>query len=340
MSDQQPDQVIDVPGVGAVAFPGSMTDAQINAAATKLYQGANPSKKQPPVKSWVDTAVEWLPTAGAFVGGAMGAEAGPLGMAAGAGAGGALGKAVQQKVDVMRGKAESPATFAEAMGPIASQGAQDALAGGVVGAGGAAIKAGASVAGPALATAGKALEQVGGSKALKLVSRGGAILYGMLTGDLRTAVEGGVAGPAAVRGVGKVMGAAGEALASKAASAKAVATRVARIPLAERLAQIPQQEIERIATPSVSTLADDVALIRESIAKKWTPSAAIKVVAHGDDAYADALRKAYTASVEKEGAPIPEAIQKLMKSGSFAQLPSDADVAGSVATRNTSGAWK
>lgn len=35
-----PDTEIDIPGVGMVAFPDSMTEAQINAAATRLYQNA------------------------------------------------------------------------------------------------------------------------------------------------------------------------------------------------------------------------------------------------------------------------------------------------------------
>lgn len=51
-----PDKVIDIPDVGAIAFPDSMSDQEVNAAATRLYQQANPKKKQPPVTSWVDTA--------------------------------------------------------------------------------------------------------------------------------------------------------------------------------------------------------------------------------------------------------------------------------------------
>ncbi len=47
-----PDQVIDIPGLGPTAFPDSMSEAQINAAATRLYQEANPGKKQPPVSNW------------------------------------------------------------------------------------------------------------------------------------------------------------------------------------------------------------------------------------------------------------------------------------------------
>lgn len=55
------DTQIDIPGVGPVAFPDSMTEAQINAAATRLYQNANIGKKQPPVTAWTGTP----PTEGA-----------------------------------------------------------------------------------------------------------------------------------------------------------------------------------------------------------------------------------------------------------------------------------
>lgn len=51
------DQVIDIPGVGVTAFPDSMTEAQVNAAATRLYQQANPGKKQPPSSSWTTPTV-------------------------------------------------------------------------------------------------------------------------------------------------------------------------------------------------------------------------------------------------------------------------------------------
>jgi hypothetical protein len=46
------DKTIDIPGIGPVDFPDSMSDAQMNAAATRLYQNANVGKKQPPVTSW------------------------------------------------------------------------------------------------------------------------------------------------------------------------------------------------------------------------------------------------------------------------------------------------
>lgn len=50
------DKVIDIPGVGPIEFPDSMTDAQVNAAATRLYQDKNPGAKQPPVTNWSDSS--------------------------------------------------------------------------------------------------------------------------------------------------------------------------------------------------------------------------------------------------------------------------------------------
>jgi len=67
-----PDKVIDIPGVGPIAFPDSMSDDQMNAAAAKLYREANP--EHPPVDpkhSWVATARDWLSTAGDVATGAV-----------------------------------------------------------------------------------------------------------------------------------------------------------------------------------------------------------------------------------------------------------------------------
>ncbi len=80
---EQPEKVIDIPGVGAVAFPASMSDDQINAAASRLYGQTNPKADTPKPKSWIDTAVDWLPS----VGGAIGSKAGPMGAAIGGAAG-------------------------------------------------------------------------------------------------------------------------------------------------------------------------------------------------------------------------------------------------------------
>lgn len=126
-----PDKVIDIPGHGQIAFPDSMSDAQINAAATKLYQDANPGKKQPPVRSWMDTAVDWLPAVGGAAGGLIGGIGGTVagvgvggvpGSIGGAALGGAAGEAAKQLVNRVRG-AEAPSSSLEAAGDIARQGA-------------------------------------------------------------------------------------------------------------------------------------------------------------------------------------------------------------------------
>ncbi len=62
------DKVIDIPGVGVVSFPESMSENEINAAATRAYQGANPDKKQPPVTSWAQTDAGAVPMAAAAKG--------------------------------------------------------------------------------------------------------------------------------------------------------------------------------------------------------------------------------------------------------------------------------
>lgn len=157
-----PDKVIDIPGIGPTAFPDSMSDAQINAAATRVYQDANPGKKQPPVKSWVDTAVNALPaiagTAGAMIGGAGGTVlgvgvGGVPGAAGGAALGTAGGEAAKQLINRMRG-ADAPATMGEAASGIAVP----------------ALEAGATTA--ALGGAGKLLRPVAGAVLQKV---GGAM---------------------------------------------------------------------------------------------------------------------------------------------------------------------
>src|SRR4029453_11058693 len=68
-----PDKIIEIPNVGRIAFPDTMTADEMNAAATKLYREKNPDQPPPaPAHSWVDTAVDWLPAAGATGGGIIG----------------------------------------------------------------------------------------------------------------------------------------------------------------------------------------------------------------------------------------------------------------------------
>ncbi len=111
---EQPDKVIDIPSLGSVAFPGSMSDDDINKAASKLYAESN--AKHPPVDpghSWVDTAVDWLPTAGGIAGGIVGGLGGTVagmgvggvpGAIGGAALGGAGGEGIKQTINAMRGK--------------------------------------------------------------------------------------------------------------------------------------------------------------------------------------------------------------------------------------------
>lgn len=84
-------QRIDIPGVGIVEFPADMSEKDVSAAASKLYDEANQSKSTPPsvareagifARGAAPTAS--LTTAGAL----MGAPLGPAGVAAGALAGG------------------------------------------------------------------------------------------------------------------------------------------------------------------------------------------------------------------------------------------------------------
>lgn len=129
------DKTIDIPGVGPVDFPDSMSDAQMNAAATRLYQNANVGKKQPPVTSWTDRAVSALPAVGATAGGIIGGIGGTVagmgvggvpGAAGGAGLGGAAGEAAKQLINRARGSADAPQTSGDAALAIGKEGAIDA----------------------------------------------------------------------------------------------------------------------------------------------------------------------------------------------------------------------
>ena len=154
------EKVIDIPGVGPTAFPDSMSEQEINAAATRAYQDANPGKKQPPVKSWVDTAVNAIPsvmgTAGAITGGIGGTAyglgfGGVPGAAGGAALGTATGEAAKQLINRARG-AEVPATSGEAAADIAIPATIAGVSTGVIG-------VGTNLARPYV---GAALQKVGG----------------------------------------------------------------------------------------------------------------------------------------------------------------------------------
>lgn len=130
-----PDKVIDIPGYGQIAFPDTMSDADINAAAGKLYREKNPNHPPPdPKHSWIDTAVDWAPTIGGAAGGLIGATGGPLTAIGGAALGGSAGEAIKNKIQEMRGK-QAPQTLGQAALDVAGagvgQGALEAAGAGV-----------------------------------------------------------------------------------------------------------------------------------------------------------------------------------------------------------------
>lgn len=127
-----PDKIIDIPNVGSIAFPDSMSAADMNAAAAKLYKDANPSHPPAdPQHSWVDTAVNWIPAVAGGIGGVVGGIGGTVagvgvggvpGAIGGAAVGGAAGEAAKQLINRARG-AQAPATPLEAAKDIGVQGA-------------------------------------------------------------------------------------------------------------------------------------------------------------------------------------------------------------------------
>jgi hypothetical protein len=79
------DQIIEIPNVGPVSFPKTMSQDEINSAAKRLYEEANAPQKGGLQRTAEIAARGALPTASMTTAGAlMGAPAGPAGMAAGA----------------------------------------------------------------------------------------------------------------------------------------------------------------------------------------------------------------------------------------------------------------
>ncbi len=345
MADQDvPDKVIEIPDVGNIAFPGSMTEAQINAAATKLYQEKHPKAKQPPVTSWVDTAVDWLPTATTIAGGAAGGiGGGPVGAGLGAGAGRMVGEAAKKAINVARGKESASIPTLNDVSDVAASGVKDALASGLTagvfsGAGAVGSRVAGKVA-PSLLGAGKAVETASTGQSLKELSEAAGVLTGLF-GHL----PGGFAlyqAPKVARVVGRGMQAAAGALEGQAAKAAApaalsAAERAAQIPLRERLAQIPLQDVSqawtaaKAATPAAS-IADDVLMVRALVAKGFAEETAIKIAAGTEKGAIPAVKQGWSQSIKARGAPIPEAalatagkvspaITELMESPTFKAL--------------------
>ncbi len=156
MPQDAPDKVIDIPGHGQIAFPASMSDADIEKAAATLYKQSNPSHPEPAKEhSWLSRAVDWLPTAGGAAGGIIGGIGGTAfgmgiggvpGAVGGAAVGGATGEALKQLAHRAMGDESAPTSMGEA---AAGMGGQAALQGGAELAGGLLVK-GAAKAAPAL----------------------------------------------------------------------------------------------------------------------------------------------------------------------------------------------
>lgn len=117
-----PDRLVDIPDVGVIAFPDTMSESAVNAAAAKLY-----AEKHPPPPSLLQRmttgAVDALPAVGGALGGIVGGIGGtvlgtPVGGVAGAvgGAtlGGAAGEAARQLVNRARGVDAPASPFAAA----------------------------------------------------------------------------------------------------------------------------------------------------------------------------------------------------------------------------------
>lgn len=108
-----PDKVIDIPGVGPVAFPSTMAPADIETAAGRLHRQANPTAKPAEApKSWLSTAVDWLPSIGGLAGGVIGGAGGTAfgmgfggvpGAVGGSALGGAAGEALRQSAHRLMG---------------------------------------------------------------------------------------------------------------------------------------------------------------------------------------------------------------------------------------------
>ena len=122
-----PEKVIEIPGIGSVAFPDSMTEDQVNAAAATAYKAGQSAKPEEGdqllanIKNIGGKVVEWLPTIGGAVGGVAGAAVGgPPGAIAGAALGGAGGKGWQDLINFFRDE-PTPKTAGEAVKGIAGQ---------------------------------------------------------------------------------------------------------------------------------------------------------------------------------------------------------------------------
>lgn len=123
---------VNLPDGRVVNFPDGMPPEAISAEVAKLA-APQESAQAGPQRTWTDTAIDALPTAGGFIGSlAGGGKWNPIGMA-GAAIGGAGGEAIKQTANAVRGRMDLvPGSMS---GQLASIGSQGLLQGGVEGGG-------------------------------------------------------------------------------------------------------------------------------------------------------------------------------------------------------------
>ncbi len=300
------------------SFPADATDAEISAALNAIP--ASNGAAVPKAKTWVDTAVDWLPAAGATAGAIALAPTGPVGMALGAGMGSTAARMAKRVIQDVRGQSEAPKGAGGLLDTVA-----ESMAGGAGDAAGALVVGGvgkaAGMAGPALSAAGRGVETAAGSKAAQSLSHSAGVLMGLFGH-----IPGGVAAyhaPEVGAVAGKALQVAGGALTRRAAAQAgesavlSAAERAAQIPLRARLAEIPLQDVSeawqaaKAATPTAS-IADDVAFARGLMAKGFAQPTAVKIASGTKPSaeHAVAVAKGVMDSLKKRGMPIPEAALK------------------------------
>lgn len=134
---------VEVEGRGILEFPDGTDPAVIQATVKRVVgqPDLTPSHEAGPKdeRTWTDTAVDLLPTAGAMAGGILGMAGGPVGAAAGAGIGGAGGEGWRRVIQGIQGRRNlAQDTPASAARDIAIEGGKQAAleaAGGLVGKG-------------------------------------------------------------------------------------------------------------------------------------------------------------------------------------------------------------
>lgn len=124
---------VDVPGLGIVEFPDSMSDDDIGkalSAQSAPKTSVNPTLRQHPLAALGDKVVGWLPAAGGMAGGLIGAAGGTVagmgvggvpGAIGGAALGQAAGEAARQIARFGSGQ-PTPQTAGQAAGQIGTQG--------------------------------------------------------------------------------------------------------------------------------------------------------------------------------------------------------------------------